>query len=152
VLDGFITDVVGAEFWWRATQQGVKGPGQSVARTYTEQELEPFLKAFEVLFEPSAMQRAPLSRALGQYASLVGLPLGEFLHTVTGVSREELLAADTLAFPVTFESMDLADLHVICGALSNDADLVCTSDRKLLGYDPIGGGSCGRDRSPTTSG
>lgn len=27
VFDGFITDVIGAEFWWRATQQGVKGPG-----------------------------------------------------------------------------------------------------------------------------
>jgi hypothetical protein len=44
VFDGFITDVVGAEFWWRATQQGVKGPGESVPRTYSEQELLPFLE------------------------------------------------------------------------------------------------------------
>lgn len=76
VLDGFITDVVGAEFWWRATQQGIKGPGQTVPRTYSEQELLPFLEAFDPLFEPSSMERAPLSRALGQYAGLVGLPLG----------------------------------------------------------------------------
>jgi hypothetical protein len=47
VLDGFITDVVGAEFWWRATQQGIKGPGRRVPRTYSEQELEPFLEAFK---------------------------------------------------------------------------------------------------------
>jgi hypothetical protein len=33
VLNGFITDVVGAEFWWRATQQVVKGSGQRVPRT-----------------------------------------------------------------------------------------------------------------------
>lgn len=45
VLDGFITDAVGAEFWWRATQQGVKCAGQTVPRTYTEAELEPFLAA-----------------------------------------------------------------------------------------------------------
>jgi len=138
VLDGFITDVIGAEFWWRATQQGVKGPGQRVARTYTEQELEPFLETFEVLLEPTGMARAPLSRSLGQNASLVGLPLGEFLHVVTGVDRAALLAAATLSFPVTFESMDIADLHVICGALQNGADVICSSDGKLLGYDPIG--------------
>jgi len=73
VLDGFITDVVGAEFWWRATQQGVKGPGDSVARTYSEQELLPFLEVFEVLFEPEGMERAPISRSLGNYAGMVGL-------------------------------------------------------------------------------
>lgn len=138
VLDGFITDVIGAEFWWRATQQGVKGPGQRVARTYTEQELEPFLETFEVLLQPTNLARAPLSRSLGQNASLVGLPLGEFLHVVTGVDRAALLAAATLSFPVTFESMDIADLHVICGALQNGADVICSSDSKLLGYDPIG--------------
>lgn len=138
VLDGFITDVIGAEFWWRATQQGVKGPGQSVARTYTEQELEPFLSTFEVLLEPQNMGRAPLSRSLGQNASLVGLPLGEFLHVVTGVDREALLSAATLSFPVTFESMDIADLHVIAGALENDAEVIVSSDTRLLGYDPIG--------------
>jgi predicted nucleic acid-binding protein len=138
VLDGFITDVIGAEFWWRATQQGVKGPGQRVARTYTEQELEPFLETFAVLLQPTSLARAPLSRSLGQNASLVGLPLGEFLHVVTGVDRTALLAAATLSFPVTFESMDIADLHVICGALQNGADVICSSDSKLLGYDPIG--------------
>jgi hypothetical protein len=138
VLDAFITDVIGAEFWWRATQQGVKGPGQRVARTYTEQELEPFLETFEVLLQPTNLARAPLSRSLGQNASLVGLPLGEFLHVVTGVDRAALLAAATLSFPVTFESMDIADLHVICGALQNGADVICSSDSKLLGYDPIG--------------
>jgi predicted nucleic acid-binding protein len=138
VLDGFITDVIGAEFWWRATQQGVKGTGQRVARTYTEQELKPFLETFEVLLEPANMARAPLSRSLGQNASLVGLSLGEFLHVVTGTDRAALLAAATLSFPVTFESMDIADLHVICGALQNSADVICSSDSRLLRYDPIG--------------
>jgi hypothetical protein len=138
VLDGFITDVIAAEFWWRATQQGVKGPGQRVARTYTEKELEPFLETFEVLLEPASLARVPLSRSLGQNAGLVGLPLGEFLHVVTGVDRETLLAQPTLSFPVTFESMDIADLHVICGALQNAADVILTSDSRLLGYDPIG--------------
>jgi len=138
VLDGFITDAVGSEFWWRATQQGVKGPGQAVPRTYSEQELEPFLEAFKVLFEPASMARAPLSRSLGQYAGLVGLSLGEFLHAVTGKDREALLFAATAAFPVTFESMDLADLHVLCGALQNNAEIICSSDSKLLSYDPIG--------------
>jgi predicted nucleic acid-binding protein len=138
VLDGFITDVVGGEFWWRATQQGVKGPGQAVPRTYSEQELEPFLEAFKVLFEPASMARAPLSRYLGQYADLVGLSLGEFLHAVTGRDREALLSTVTVAFPVTFESMDLADLHILCGALQNNAEIICSSDSKLLSYDPIG--------------
>ena len=138
VLDGSITDVVGAEFWWRATQQGVKGPGQRVPRTYSEKELEPFLSTFDVLFAPSNMARAPLSRSLGQYASLVGLPLGEFLHCVTGASRDALLSAVTVSFPVTFESMDTADLHVICGALQNEADVISSNDGKLLSYDPIG--------------
>jgi hypothetical protein len=138
VLDGFITDVVGGEFWWRATQQGVKGPGQSVPRTYSEQELEPFLQAFKVLFEPETMARAPLSRSLGKYASLVGLQLGEFLYAVTGKDRAALSSAATAAFPVTFESMDIADLHILCGALENHAEIICSSDTKLLSYDPIG--------------
>jgi hypothetical protein len=34
--------------------------------------------------------------------------------------------------------MDLADLHVLCGAFENAAEIICTSDTKLLGYDPIG--------------
>ncbi len=138
VLDGFITDVVGAEFWWRASQQGVKGPGDSVARTYSEQELLPFLEVFEVLFAPEGMERAPISRSLGTYAAMVGMALGEFLHAVTGVDREALLSSATLATPVTFESIDIADLHVICGALANDAGLLCSSDKGLLGLDPIG--------------
>jgi hypothetical protein len=138
VLDGFITDVVGAEFWWRATQQGVKGPGQTVARTYSERELEPFFDAFEALFEPQTMARVSQGRSLGRYAGLVGLSLGEYLHAVTGKDRAALLTAATAAFPVTFEPMDLADLHVLCGAFENAAEIICTSDTKLLGYDPIG--------------
>src|ERR1700722_1482187 len=78
VFDGSITDVVGAEFWWRATQQGVKGPGESVPRAYAEQELLPFLEAFEVLLEPAGMERAPIGRSLGNYSGMVGMPLGEF--------------------------------------------------------------------------
>lgn len=52
------------------TQQGVKGSGQRVARTYTEQELEPFLGVFEVLIEPASLARAPMGRSLGQNAGL----------------------------------------------------------------------------------
>ena len=84
------------------------------------------------------MARAPLGRYLGQYAGLVGLSLGEFLHAVTGRDREALLSTVTAAFPVTFESMDLADLHILCGALQNNAEIICSSDSKLLSYDPIG--------------
>ncbi|HEX4098528.1 MAG TPA: hypothetical protein VHX64_17510, partial [Caulobacteraceae bacterium] len=58
ILDGFFTDAVAAEFWWRATQQGVTGPGQSTPRTYSEAELTPFFEAFDVLFEPADMPRA----------------------------------------------------------------------------------------------
>ncbi|HLI32969.1 MAG TPA: hypothetical protein VKU89_09565 [Solirubrobacteraceae bacterium] len=138
VLDGFITDVIGAEFWWRATQQGVKGAGQRVARTYSEQELAPFLEAFEVLFEPAGMERASIGRTLGRFAGLVGVPLGGFLHAVTGTDRAALLSSVSSAVPVTFESVDVADLHVIAGALENHADMICSSDRRLLGLDPVG--------------
>lgn len=138
VLDGFITDAVGAEFWWRATQLGVTGPGQSRPRTYTEQELEPFMDAFEVLFEPENVRQAPMGRSLGRYAGLVGRPLAEVLHAITGKDREALMASPTLDIPVTFESMDIADLHVITGALDNGAEYLCSSDRRTLGYDPIG--------------
>lgn len=138
MLDGFITDAVGAEFWWRATQLGVTGPGQSRPRTYTEQELEPFMDAFEVLFEPENVRQAPMGRSLGRYAGLVGRPLAEVLHAITGKDREALMASPTLDIPVTFESMDIADLHVITGALDNGAEYLCSSDRRTLGYDPIG--------------
>ncbi len=138
VLDGFITDVIAAEFWWRATQQGVTGPGQSVPRTYTAKELEPFIETFEALVEPDNMGRAALSRSLGTKAGLVGLSLADFLFAVTHRDREALLKSATLLVPVTFESMDIADLHVICGALENDADVICSSDSELLSYDPIG--------------
>ena len=137
-LDGFITDAVGAEFWWRATQQGVKEPGQAAARTYTEAELAPFFDAFEVLFEPATIARAPLGRSLGRYAGLVGRPLGEVLHVITGKDRAALLAGLTTAFAMTFESIDIPDLHVIAGAIENEAELLCTNDRRTLGYDPIG--------------
>jgi hypothetical protein len=138
VLDGFITDAVGAEFWWRATQQGVKGPGQPVARTYTQAELEPFFEAYGVLFEPDSVAQAPLGRSLGRYSGLVGLSLGEVLHIITGKDRDELLAAATLAFPMNFETVDIADLHVITGALDNGADEICSNDKTTLSYDPIG--------------
>jgi hypothetical protein len=118
-------------------RQGVKGPGHQVPRTYSEQELLPFLEAFEVLFEPQGMERAPIGRSLGTYAGMVGLPLGEFLHAVTGVEREAMIASATLTDPVTFESMDTADLHVICGGLTNAAEFLCSSDKQLPGYDPI---------------
>lgn len=138
VLDGFITDVIGAEFWWRATQQGVEGPGARVARTYSEEELAPFLEAFEVLFEPASMERASIGRTLGRYAGLVGLPLGGFLHAVTGTDRGALLLSVSSSVPVTFESVDVADLHVISGALENGAEIICSSDRRLLVLDPVG--------------
>jgi hypothetical protein len=138
VLDGFITDAVGAEFWWRATQQGVKGAGQRVPRTYSEQELAPFLEAYEPLFQPAALSQAPLSRSLGRYASLVGRPLGEVLHIITGKDREALLTSRTTSFPMNFESVDVADLHVITGAIDNNADGLCSNDARMLSYDPIG--------------
>lgn len=138
VIDGFITDAVGAEFWWRATQQGIKGPGDSVARTYAETEIAPFFEAFEMLFEPATMPRAPLGRTLGRYASLVGLTLGEVLHAITGKDRDALLAGVTTAFPMTFESIDIADVHVIAGAIDNGAEELCTNDSTTLGYDPVG--------------
>jgi len=138
VLDGFITDAVGAEFWWRATQQGVKGPRDSVARTYTAEELAPFFDAFDVLLEPDTMPRAPLGRTLGRYAGLVGLSLGEVLYTITGKDRDALLTGATTAFRVTFESMDIADLHVIAGAIDNGAEELITNDGTTLGHDPIG--------------
>src|ERR1700722_17521121 len=84
VLDGFFTDAVGAEFWWRATQQGVAGPGQPVPRTYSEAEVAPFFETFGVLFEPSLIPRAPLGRSLGRYAGMVGTSLGEVLAQITG--------------------------------------------------------------------
>jgi len=80
----------------------MKRPGESVARTYAEEELAPFFEAFEVLFEPAAMPRAPLGRSLGRYAGLVGLPLGEALHAITGKDRAALLSGATTAFPMTF--------------------------------------------------
>jgi len=138
MLDGFITDAVGAEFWWRATQQGIKRPGLRSARTYTEEELKPFVEAFAVLFEPRDMARAPMSRTLGRYAAMVGMPLGEALAAITGKDRDALLAGHTTALPMTFESVDVADLHVITGALDNGAQVLCSNDRKTLSYDPIG--------------
>lgn len=138
VLDGFITDAVGAEFWWRATQQGIRGRGELVARTYADAEVAPFLEAFEVLFEPESIAHAPLGRSLGRYAALVGLSLGEVLHTITGKDRAALFAGATTDFPMTFESVDIADLHVIAGAIDNGADELCTNDSTTLSYDPIG--------------
>jgi hypothetical protein len=109
-----------------------------VPRTYSENELAPFFDAYGVLFEPGSVAQAPLSRSLGRYAALVGLPLGEVLHIITGRDREELLEAATVAFPMNFESVDIADLHVITGALDNDADEICSNDKATLSYDPIG--------------
>lgn len=138
VLDGFFTDAVGAEFWWRATQQGVAGPGQSIPRTYSEAELTPFFETFDVLFEPSQIPRAPLSRSLGRYAGMVGMPLGEVLAEITGKDRDALIAGMTIAFPMTFETIDTADLHVIAGAIGNDADELISNDRRTLALSPIG--------------
>jgi hypothetical protein len=75
---------------------------------------------------------------LGRDAGLVGRPLGEVLHVITGKDRDALLAAATTAFPMTFESIDIADLHLIAGAIDNGADELCTNDSATLSYDPIG--------------
>jgi predicted nucleic acid-binding protein len=138
VLDAFITDAVGAEFWWRATQQGVKRSGERTPRTFSAEEIELFLEAFGVLFEPAALEQAPLSRSLGRHAGLVGTQLGEMLHIITGRDRAALMTAPSLSFPATFESIDIADLHVIAGAVENGAHILCTSDRRTLKLDPIG--------------
>jgi hypothetical protein len=138
VLDGFFTDAVAAEFWWRATQQGVTGPGQSTPRTYSEAELAPFLKTFDVLFEPADMPRAPLSRSLGRYAGMVGMQLGEVMAKISGKDRRALIEGVTTAFPMTFETVDTADLHIIAGAITNDAEQLISNDRRMLGMDPIG--------------
>jgi hypothetical protein len=37
---------------------------------------------------------------------------------------------------MTFESIDIADLHVITGAIDNNADELCTNDSATLRYDP----------------
>jgi hypothetical protein len=138
VLYGFFTDAVGAEFWWRATQQGVAGPGQPIPRTYSEAELAPFFETFDVLFEPSQIPRAPLSRSLGRYAGMVVTSLGEVLAKITGKDRDALITGMTMAFPMTFETIDTADLHVIAGAIANDADQLISNDRRTLDLDPIG--------------
>jgi hypothetical protein len=138
ILDGFITDAVGAEFWWRATQHGVKRAGERTPRTFAAEEIEPFLAAFEVLFEPEALEQAPLSRSLSRYAGLVGTPLGELLHIITGRDRRALMDAPNLNFPTTFETVDIADLHVIAGAIENTADILCSNDRRTLKLDPVG--------------
>lgn len=138
VLDGFFTDAIGAEFWWRATQQGVAGPGGSTPRTYSEAELAPFFEAFDILFEPSDIPRAPLGRSLGRYVGMVGMPLGDVLAEITGKDRDALIAGMTTAFPMTFETVDTADLHVIAGAIGNDADELISNDGRTLALDPIG--------------
>jgi predicted nucleic acid-binding protein len=138
VLDGFVTDAVGAEFWWRATQQGVKRPGGAGRRVYSEEEIAAFLDVFGDLFEPASLAQAPLGRSLGRFAGLVGRPLGEVLHAITGKDREALVDGLTTTVPVTFESIDIADLHVVAGAIDNNAELLCTNDSRTLGYDPIG--------------
>lgn len=79
-----------------------------------------------------------MSRSLGRYAALVGRPLGEVLHIITHKDREALLAGRTTQGPMNFESVDIADLHVICGEIDNRAEILCSSDRRTLSYDPIG--------------
>lgn len=79
-----------------------------------------------------------MGRSLGRFAGLVGQPLGEVLHAITGKDREALLKGLTTTVPVTFESIDIADLHVIAGAIDNTADLLCTNDSRTLSYDPVG--------------
>jgi hypothetical protein len=39
---------------------------------------------------------------------------------------------------MNFERVDIADLHVITGAIDNHADELVSSDARTLGYDPIG--------------
>ena len=60
------------------------------------------------------------------------------LHVITGEDREALLASRTTSFPMNFESVDIADLHVIAGAIDNHADELCSNDARMLSYDPIG--------------
>lgn len=98
----------------------------------------PFFAAFDVLFEPSEIPRAPLGRSLGRYAGMVGMPLGDVLAAITGKDRDALIAGMTTAFPMTFETVDTADLHVIAGAIGNDADELISNDRRTLALDPIG--------------
>jgi hypothetical protein len=137
-MDAFLTDAVVAEFWWRATQQGVKGPGQRQARVYGEDEIAEFLDVFGVLLEPDTLARSPLGRGLGRFAGLVGFPLGEVLHIITGKDRQALIEGLSTRVPMTFETVDIADLHVIAGAIENGAEVLCTNDAHTLGYDPIG--------------
>lgn len=69
---------------------------------------------------------------------MVGMPLGDVLAEITGKDRDALIAGMTTAFPMTFETVDTADLHVIAGAIGNDADELISNDRRTLALDPIG--------------
>jgi hypothetical protein len=43
---------------------------------------------------------------------------------------------------MNFESVDIADVHVINGAIDNRADELVSSDPRTLSYDPIGSLVC----------
>ena len=120
------------------TQQGVKAPGRKERQTYTEEQIAEFLDVFGDLFEPASLARAPLGRSLGRFAGIVGRPLGEVLYAITGKDHDALVAGLTTKVSVTFESVDIADLHVIAGAIDNDAELLCTNDTRTLSYDSVG--------------
>jgi hypothetical protein len=69
---------------------------------------------------------------------MVGMQLGEVLAQITGKDRAALIEGITTAFPLTFETVDTADLHVIAGVIANDAEQLISNDRRMLDMDPIG--------------
>jgi hypothetical protein len=137
VLQGFATDAVGAEFWWKTTQQGLRLRG--TLRTWPEEDVAEFLEVFDPLFRPENMRQAPLGRELGsRFAGLVGLTLGEVLHAITGKDRDALLSSVSAQQRVLFEPFDINDLHVLAGAIANGADILCSSDSRNLALSPLG--------------
>jgi hypothetical protein len=138
VLDAFVLDSVAAEFYWRATQQGIKVAGGR-RLTYDEDLVREFLETFDPLFEPAEQRRAPVGRSLGsRFAGVMGMTLGEALHLISGHDRETLL--DTLPgdLRVTAERLDVCDLHVLAGSLMYGAALLCSSDRRQLELAQVG--------------
>jgi predicted nucleic acid-binding protein len=123
VIDGFVTDVVGYEFF-RNAMQGNLSRGEPV----DEECVTEFLDGFPRIFDPDHAPRVSIAKDITTLFLVHGKPVGQVVHALTGRTREDLLEALDAQQIVAVDDFDPGDLHVLVAAVEQGADVVCTSN------------------------
>lgn len=123
LIDGLTTDVATYEFVYNAYRGNLTG-----GRPPEPELVREFLDGFPNLFDPQTTPRVSIGRNVVDQVWMIGKPVGQVVHDLTGRRRADFLAELQNQQVVGINDFDPADLHLLVAAVEQDADIICTSN------------------------